>query len=131
MNNVTLIGRLTKDPEVTYTDSGKIVARFTLAVNRPFKNNEGKYDADFFNVVVWGKQAEILGNGVSKGQRLAVEGQIRNRHYTAKDGTDKQVTEIIVNSFDFLEYKESSKPKGEGMEEFGTAVPANEEFIPF
>lgn len=130
MNNWTGMGRLVRDPEVRYTQSGKVVVQFTLAINRTYKNAEGGYDADFINCVAWGKIAERIGNSVTKGQRLLVEGSIRIRSYEAKDGGKRWVTEIQVDSFEYIEKKETAADAGfTGM---GTEIPVpfNEE-VPF
>ena len=103
MNKVILLGRLTKDPEVRYTDSGKAVCRFTLAVQRPFKT-EGGEDADFFPVILWDKNAETCGNSVSKGQRLLVEGRLQVRSFDYK-GEKKYVTEVVASRFEYIERK--------------------------
>lgn len=136
MNKVVLLGRLTKDPDVKYTQTGKVVCQFTLAVDRPFKDVDGNKETDFIPVVVWGKIAELVGNSCSKGHRLMVEGRLQIRSYDAKDGTKRWVTEIIANSVEFIERKASgggaaasAGDKG-GFETFGTAVPFDEE-IPF
>lgn len=129
-NKVILIGRLTKDPTVNYTSTGKCVTQFTLAVNRTFKNQQGKYDADFIPVVVWDKTAELVGNSCAKGHRIYVEGRIQVRTYEDKDGTKKWVTEIIANSVEFIEKREQPKD----MASMGTDVtkdaPFDEE-VPF
>lgn len=136
MNKVILMGRLTKDPEVRYTQTGKVVTQFTLAVDRPFKDANGNKETDFIPVVVWGKAAELVGNSCQKGHRLLVDGRLQIRSYDAKDGTKRWVTEIIANSVEFIERKASgggaaasTGDKG-GFETFGTAVPFDEE-IPF
>lgn len=139
MNKVILMGRLTRDPEVRYTQTGKVVCQFTLAVERPFSNQEGQREADFIPVVVWGKIAELCGNSLTKGQRALVDGRLQIRSYDAKDGTKRWVTEIIANSVEFIERKASGSgaaasagetgAKSE-MESFGSAVPFDEE-IPF
>ena len=72
MNKVILMGRLTRDPEVRYTQTGKVVCQFTLAVDRPFANQEGQREADFIAIVVWGKIAELCGNSLTNGQRALV-----------------------------------------------------------
>lgn len=130
MNKWIGLGRLVKDPEVKYTESGKVVTQFTLAVNRPFTNQQGQNEADFIPVVVWGKQAELIGNSCAKGHRLLVEGRIQIRSYDGKDGTKRWVTEIIANNFEFIERREQPKD----MANMGTDVtkdaPFNEE-IPF
>ena len=139
MNKVILMGRLTRDPEVRYTQTGKVVCQFTLAVDRPFANQEGQREADFIPVVIWGKVAELCGNSLTKGQRALVDGRLQIRSYDAKDGTKRWVTEIVANSVEFIERKATGSgapvqsgdagPKSE-MESFGSAVPFDEE-IPF
>lgn len=124
MNKAILLGRLTKDPDVRYTQSGKCAASFTLAVDRPFKGQNGEKETDFINVVTWGKTAELVGNSCIKGHRLLVDGRLQIRSYDAKDGTKRWVTEIIANSVEFIERKAdvaaSAGDKG-GFETFGQA----------
>lgn len=133
MNKVVLMGRLTKDPEVRYTQTGKVVTQFTLAVDRPFKDADGKKETDFIPVVVWGKAAELVGNSCQKGHRLLVDGRLQIRSYEAKDSSKRWVTEIIANGVEFVERKSdkgsTSGDKSE-FEQFGQAVPFDEE-IPF
>lgn len=105
MNSIILMGRLVKDPEIKVTPSEKMVCTFTLAVERPF----AKKEADFINIVAWGKTAEVVGNYVQKGQRLLVEGRLQIRSYDAKDGTKKYITEVIANSVEFIEKKEKEE----------------------
>ena len=137
MNRIILLGRLTKDPEVRYTNTGKVVAMFVLAVNRPFTDANGQRDADFINVVIWGKQAEAVGNNVTKGQRLLVEGRLQIRSYEGNDGQKKFVAEVVAYNFEFIEKKgdkgTTAVPKNSQaspMESFGEAAPFTEE-IPF
>lgn len=139
MNSITLLGRLGRDPEVKYTQSGKVVTSLTLAVDRIFKNANGDKEADFIPVVIWGKTAELVGNSCQKGHRLLVDGRLQIRSYDAKDGTKRWVTEVIANSVEFIERKagggSAAASAGEmgtksEMEMFGTAVPFDEE-IPF
>lgn len=124
MNKVTLLGRLVKDPEVRYAQSGKCVTQFTLAVDRQFKDANGNKETDFIPVVVWNKAAELVGNSCQKGHRLLVDGRLQIRSYDAKDGTKRWVTEIIANSVEFIERKAdvaaSAGDKG-GFESFGQA----------
>ena len=110
------IGRLTKDPDCRTVASGKLVAQFTLAVDRPFLNQQGQREADFIPVVVWGKAAELVGNSCKKGHRLLVEGRLQIRNFDAKDGTKHWVTEIIATNIEFIERKEKS------MQDMGTDV---------
>lgn len=105
MNRIILIGRLTKDPDVRYTPNQKIVTSFTLAVDRPYKNQDGTKTADFLPVVVWGKAAELAGNSLGKGHKVMVEGRVQTRTYVAKDNTNRYVTEVISQNIEFLEKK--------------------------
>lgn len=116
MNKVFLIGRTTKDIELKATASGKSVASFSIAVNRTFKNENGEYDSDFFNCIVFNKLAETVSRYVNKGDLLAVEGRLQTRNYTNNEGRKQYVTEIIVDSVDFIQPKkkeETAPYKGE------------------
>jgi single-strand DNA-binding protein len=106
MNRVVLVGRLTRDPELKYTPSGVAVATFTLAVNRPFKNESGEQQADFINIVIWRKQAENAANYLKKGSLAGVDGHIQTRNYE-KDGKKVYITEVVADSVQFLEPKNS------------------------
>lgn len=110
MNKIILLGRLTKDPEVRYTQSGKVVTQFTLAVDRPYAAADGKKEADFIPVVIWGKSAELAGNSLGKGQRVLVEGRVQIRNYDANDGSKRWVTEVIADRFEFVERKADAQP---------------------
>lgn len=112
MNRVILLGRLTRDPEVRYTPSQKVVCSFTLAVDRPFMNAQGQREADFIPVVVWGKAAELCGNSLAKGNRLLVEGRIQVRTFDGKDGQRHWVTEVIASNVEFIERKSDSANRG-------------------
>ena len=130
MNKVVLIGRIAKDIEVRYTTTQKVVAMFSLAVNREFKNQKGEYEADFFNVVMWGRPAELAGNTLKKGSKIAIDGRIQNRSYEAKDGTKRYITEIVANGFEYLEKREQPKD----MASMGTDVTKDapfDDFVPF
>lgn len=105
MNNWNGIGRVTKDVVLKTTTSGKSVATFTLAVNRDFKNAEGKYDADFITCVAYEGIAETISKFVHKGDRFGVTGRIQTRTYDKQDGSKGYSTEIIVKGFDFIEGK--------------------------
>lgn len=101
MNKVTLIGRLTKDPELKFTPrEGKAVATFTLAVDR--RGKDGKKEADFIPIVVWGKQAENTANYTAKGSLVGVAGRIQTRSYDAKDGGKRYITEVVAEEVQFL-----------------------------
>ena len=120
MNKIILLGRLTKDPEVRYTPSQKVVAGFTLAVDRPFKGEDGNKEADFIPCVVWGKAAELVGNSCQKGHRLLVEGRLQIRNFEGKDGQKRYVAEVIANNVEFIERKEKTETK---MADMGQEVP--------
>jgi len=110
MNKVTLIGRLTKDPELKFTPgTGTAVANFTIAVDRRVPNKDGQREADFISVVVWGKIAENTANYMSKGKLIAVSGRIQARSYDAKDGTKRYVTEVVAEEVQFLDKMNGAK----------------------
>ena len=108
MNKVVLIGRLTRDPELRYTGNNTPVATFTLAVNRPFSNQQGEREADFINVVVWRKQAENVKNYLTQGSQAAVEGRLQTRNYDDQNGQKRYVTEVVADNVEFLGSKNSS-----------------------
>ena len=125
MNHVTLIGRLTKDPEVRYTQSGTAVGTFTLAVDRRVQKDKPK-EADFIPCVVWNKTAEVVGNWCKKGKQVGVEGRMQVRSYDAKDGSKRYVTEVIVSELELL------GSKNEGADRSGNGYkPLTDEDIPF
>jgi single-strand DNA-binding protein len=114
MNQVILIGRLTKDPELRFIpNSGTAVARFSIAVNREFKR-EGQPDADFFNVVVWGKSAENCANYLKKGRLCAVNGNLRNNNYEDKNGVKHYNIEVVANRVEFLEWGDRNGQQSQG-----------------
>ena len=105
MNKAILIGRLTKDPELRTTPTGRNVCQFSVAVSRNFINANGEREADFINCVVWDKQAENLVKYQKKGNQIAVEGRIQTRNYDDKDGKKVYVTEILASNISFLDSK--------------------------
>ena len=107
MNKVILVGRVAKDVELRTTTSGKSVATFTLAVNRDYKNAEGKYDADFFTCVAFEQRAETISKFVSKGDKFGVIGKLTTRNYE-KNGSKVYVTEVKVEEFEFPESKKDT-----------------------
>lgn len=111
INNVTLVGRLTKDPDLRYSPSGKGVATFTLAVNRKFTNQAGEREADFIQCVIWNKPAETLANYAKKGTLIGVSGRIQTRNYENQSGNRVYVTEIIVENFSFLESRAKNEQR--------------------
>ena len=134
MNRVILVGRLARDPDVRYTQSGKCNASFSLAVSR-FNTKESP--TDFIPIVAWEKLAEICGNNLIKGSQILVEGRMQVRNYDAQDGTKRYVTEVVAQHIEFM----GSKPKASddqsgagtpatGANSFGNEVFPDEE-IPF
>ncbi|MEK3993687.1 single-stranded DNA-binding protein [Psychrobacillus sp. FSL K6-2365] len=103
INRVVLVGRLTKDVDLKYTPSGVAMARFTLAVNRTFTNQQGEKEADFINCLVWRKQAENAANYLSKGSLCGVEGRIQTGNYEGQDGKRVYTTDVVADSVQYLE----------------------------
>ncbi len=133
MNHWVGIGRLTRDPNVKYTQGGKAYASFTLAIDRR-KGADGAHKADFIPCVAWEKTAEVIAQYCAKGRKIAVEGRIQTRSYDAKDGTKRYVTEVVVQSMEFCESKgggtSSAAPPEQGdMFSGSSAVPDAD--IPF
>ncbi len=108
MNKVILIGRLTKDPELSTTASGISVCRLSLAVSRRFKNADGERETDFFNIVAWRDLGETCHRFLKKGNQVAIVGSIQNRSYDAADGSKRYVTDIVAEEIDFISPKNSS-----------------------
>ena len=122
MNNVTLIGRLTRDPEVRYTSGTQMaVARFTIAVDRQFKR-DGEPTADFIPIVAFGKTAELCERFISKGRQVAVEGRIQTGSYTNKDGNKVYTTDVVANRVEFLGGREGGSGAGFGQAQSAPAV---------
>ncbi len=109
INNSTLVGRLVRDPELRFTQNGTAAASFTLAVNRNFTNQSGDREADFINCVIWRKPAEALANYAKKGSLIGVVGRIQTRNYDNQQGQKVYVTEVVCESFQLLEKKDSSE----------------------
>ena len=108
MNKVELIGRLTKDPEVRYTQvNNTMVVIYSLAVNRRYKQ-EGQPEADFFNIIAWGKVGEFASKYFKKGQQVGVVGRLQTRHYEDKDGKVVYVTEVIAEEQYFADSKKDT-----------------------
>ena len=137
MNRIILLGRLTKDTELRYTPSGKAVCQFTLAINRPYVNQNGEREADFIPIVIWGKQAELANSGLAKGQRCLVEGRLQIRSFEGKDKQKHYITEVIADHFEFIEKRTNNAGPATGymdnasvMDEFASGMPFDEE-IPY
>ncbi|UXV48300.1 single-stranded DNA-binding protein [Staphylococcus aureus] len=128
LNRTVLVGRLTKDPELRSTPNGVNVGTFTLAVNRTFTNAQGEREADFINVVVFKKQAENVKNYLSKGSLAGVDGRLQTRNYENKDGQRVFVTEVVADSVQFLEPKNSNQQQNDNYQQQGQAQTGNNPF---
>ncbi|NLA59281.1 MAG: single-stranded DNA-binding protein, partial [Firmicutes bacterium] len=104
LNRVILIGRLTADPELRYTQNGTAVTNFRLAVERGYTSQSGQREVDFIPVVVWDKQAETCANYLNKGRLVAVDGRLQVRSYDAQDGSRRWVTEVVAQDVRFLDW---------------------------
>ena len=128
---MVLIGRLTADPDIRRTQSGKCVASYRLAVDRPFKS-DGQQEADFINCVAWGKNGEFCQRYLHKGMKIALEGRIQTRTYDDKDGKKVYVTEIIVEHHEFCESKRSADSGGYAEPAQGfTEIDEDDSDLPF
>ncbi len=137
VNSVVLIGRLTRDPELRTTTTGKNVCSFSIAVNKKFKPQDGSPDADFFNIVAWNKDADYVVNYLTKGRLVAVEGRLQARKYTASDGSNREVVEIVAESVQGLDRPRDDQGQGGGGN-YGarptapvSAPPPADEYDPF
>lgn len=130
MNKAILIGNLTKDPELSTTNSGISVCRFTLAVSRRFIGSSGERETDFLNIIAWRSQAENCSKYLRKGSKCAVIGSIQTRSYDAQDGSKRYITEITADEVEFL-----SSRAGEGMsekkEDVAELQPIDDDTLPF
>lgn len=126
LNKIILIGRLTDDPELRYTPNGVAVANFSLAVERPYTNQEGERDVDFIDIVVWRKQAENCANHLGKGRLVAVEGRLQIRSYENNEGQRRRVSEVVANNVRFLDWPSddrSQQGQADNLEEDDIDVP--------
>lgn len=130
MNTWVGIGRLTRDPEVRYTQSGKACAKYTLAIDRR-KSGDGNQQADFIQCVAWEKTAEVISQYTGKGRKIAVEGRIQTRSYDANDGTKRYVTEVVVQSMEFCEGRRDVAGGSAGRADAYPGTPMPDEDIPF
>ncbi len=109
MNKVSLVGRLTRDPELRYTPGSNIAnLTFSVAVNRNYKNANGTYDADFINCVAWRQTAEFMAKYLKKGARVALSGRIQTRSYDGNDGQKRYVTEVLAEDVEVIDWNGSA-----------------------
>lgn len=132
MNKILLMGRICKDPEVRYGNDNKAIARISLAVDRRYKDNNGNYPTDFFNLVSFGKTAEFVEKYLHKGVKILVEGEIRNNNYQ-KDGKTVYSDQLIANSVEFCESKNASADNAQADDDGFNQVSEeyNDEQLPF
>lgn len=107
MNVVAIIGRVTKDLEISYTRNGTPNCTFTIAIQRDYKNSSGNYEADFIQIVAWKEVAQLLVTYVKKGEQIGVNGQLCSRTYVDKNGIKKYITEVRAQRIKFLNHKKS------------------------
>nr|DAQ16363.1 MAG TPA: Single strand binding protein [Caudoviricetes sp.] len=144
MNKVCLTGRITKNIELKYNQNNVAITSFNLAVTRKFKNQNGEYESDFINCIAYKSTAELLNKYVKKGDLLGIEGRIQTRNYEDKDGKRVYVTEVIVDSIDFLQSrkdeskqetteKENTKQKlsDDVFSEFGSSIEITDDDVAF
>ena len=131
MNKSILVGRLTRDPQVRYSqgENANVVARFTIAVNRRFKNNEGNYDADFINCVAFGKSAEFIEKYFKKGMAIGILGRIQTGNYTNKDGVKVYTTDVVVEEAEFVESKNSGGASASSNTPTNNNTSSNDDFM--
>ena len=124
MNNVTLMGRLTRDPELKYSQAGKAYCRFTVAVNRDFNKDE----ADFINCLAFGKTAETIAEWLGKGRRIALQGRIQTGNYENKNGEKVSTFEVVVDRFEFVDSARSETSKNQTYSNNNDVIDDNDDF---
>jgi single-strand DNA-binding protein len=128
LNKIIIIGRLTRDPELRTTSTGKDVVEFSIAVNKRIKPQEGA-DADFFRVKAWGQTASYVGEYIGRGRLVSVDGRLESRKYTDNDGNNREIVEIVADNVNALDRpREDAEPRQEAR---GKAKPAPDAYNPF
>ncbi|CCK20381.1 Single-stranded DNA-binding protein [Lactococcus raffinolactis 4877] len=144
INNVTLVGRLTKDVELKYTPANQAVVQFVLAVNRTFKNANGERETDFINVVIWRQSAENFAKWAKKGALIGITGRIQTRNYENAQGQRVYMTEVIAENFQMLESRNQQQGQQQAQQQAtqqqakqpdpfsgGTPMNLNDDDLPF
>ena len=135
LNNVSLVGRMTRDAELRYTASNQAVATFSLAVNRNFKSQNGEREADFINCVMWREQAERFCNWTRKGMLVGIVGRIQTRSYENQQGQRVYVTEVVAESFQILEKRDNTANQNSMTEQmppsFASPMDITDDKLPF
>lgn len=131
MNQVVLIGRLVRKPELRYTQSNIAVGTTTIAVNRP-RQKDKEQEADFINIKVWGKQAENMQKYLDKGSLISIDGRIQTGSYTNQNGEKRYITEVIANNVEFLggnkNTEKGTKPTEKGIEDIPSKTETQQTF---
>ncbi len=134
MNRVILIGRLTRDPELRTTTTGKHVVGFSIAVDRRVKGQDG-VEADFFRISAWGQTADFVANYLTKGRLVAIDGRLQQRKYTTQDGVEKETVEVVADNVQGLDRPREDggggAPARAAVTAGGGSVPAADEYDPF
>ena len=131
MNKVCLTGRLTADPQIRYTTNGVACAKCSIAVQKEFKDKEGKVGADFINLIAWRNNAEFMNSRLRKGMRIGVEGKLQNDNYENSDGSRVYATNVIVDRFEFLDNKKAEEQSNNFIDEFESDVSLEDNDLPF
>ena len=138
MNKVILIGNLTRDPELSQTNSGLSVCRISIAVSRRYASADGSRETDFFNVTAWRTIAENCAKYLKKGSKVAVVGSIQNRSYEAQDGSKRFTTDIMADEIEFISTKSDDQPNGatiapnfESNNQVSELQPIDDDSLPF
>lgn len=134
LNSITLIGRLTRDPEIKYTANGIAVANFTLAVDRGFTNQQGERETDFIDCTAWRKLAEVVTNNLGKGRLVAVEGRLEIQRYQTEDGQKRRAAKVVADRVVFLDWPKKQEQEQQGNYDptiGGHEVAYNPEDVPF
>ncbi len=131
LNRIVLIGRLTRDPELRFTQSGKAVCQFILAVDRPFSGQDGNREADFIDIVVWNKLGENCAQYLAKGRMAAVDGRLQIRSYEGNDGQRRYVTEVIADKVVFLSPRSEGGAAADNQQQSFYDMPLSSDELPF
>lgn len=139
MNTVVLSGRLTARPELRYTSSNIAYSRFSIAIDRPYSNEDGEKETDFINIIVWRKQAENVAEYLDKGSLVGIEGRLQNDRYTDKDGNNRSILTVLANHVEFLNTKGNNQSsnvnteepieESDPYEEYGQSVEIDDNFL--
>ena len=130
MNQLTIIGNLTRDPELRSTKEGLPVCTFTVAVKRRYKNAKGEYESDFIQAVAWRKTAELLAEYFAKGDKIGITGSLQTRNYEDKAGVRRYITEVAVENISFIDSKAERQQRSE-PDDWAENVPQDDTSLPF